>query len=105
MPVEERLPFHLGVGAAMLAMMLTGTVTGYLLVAGLPVLVNAALIFTTPLYFFLSLLATSRSRMDFAALALGCTLTPLLYMIVPGFDLLLGGVVGGTAAFLLGRTR
>jgi hypothetical protein len=37
--------------------------------------------------------------------ALGCALTPALYLLVPGFDLLLGGVVGGTAAFLLGRMR
>jgi predicted branched-subunit amino acid permease len=105
MPEDERLPFHLGVGAAMLAMMLAGTIVGYTLVAGVPPVVNAALLFTTPLYFFLSLIATSRSRMDYAAVALGCALTPALYLLVPGFDLLLGGVVGGTVAFLLGRTR
>ena len=108
MPEDDRLPFHLGVGTAMLAMvamMLTGTIVGYTLVAGVPPVVNAALLFTTPLYFFLSLIATSRSRMDFAAVALGCALTPALYLLVPGFDLLLGGVVGGTVAFLLGRMR
>ena len=105
MPEDDRLPFHLGVGTAMLAMMLTGTIVGYTLVAGVPPVVNAALLFTTPLYFFLSLIATSRSRMDFAAVALGGALTPALYLLVPGFDLLLGGVVGGTVAFLLGRTR
>lgn len=105
MPEDERLPFHLGVGAAMLSMMLVGTVTGYMLVAGLPAFINAALLFTTPLYFFLSLIATSQSRMDVAAVALGCTLTPGLYVVVPGFDLLAGGVAGGTLAFLLGRAR
>ena len=44
-----------------------GTIIGYLLVAGVPPIVTAALLFMTPLYFFLSLIATSRSRMDFAA--------------------------------------
>ena len=67
MPVELRLPFHLGAGVVMAGMMLAGTIAGYLLVAGVPALVTAALLFMTPLYFILSLIATSRSAMDMAA--------------------------------------
>lgn len=100
LPPDLRLPYHFGVGITMAAMITLGTVTGYLLVAGLPPLVNAALLFTTPLYFFLSLVSTSQSRMDLAAVALGCGLAPALHLVVPGFDLLATGLIGGTLAFM-----
>jgi hypothetical protein len=58
-----------------------------------------------PVYFLLSLLATSQSRMDVLALAIGCALAPVLYLVAPGFDLLATGLVGGTLAFLLGGRR
>lgn len=105
LPPDLRLPFHFGLGVAMSGMMMLGTLAGYLLVSGLPAIVNAALLFTTPLYFFLSLVGTSRAQMDFAALALGCALAPIMYAAVPGFDLLATGLTGGTLAFLWGRTR
>jgi predicted branched-subunit amino acid permease len=103
MPEHVRLPFHLGFGTAMSAMMIGGTVAGYLLVAGVPAFVTATLLFITPLYFLLSLVATSRSRMDLAAVGLGCTLSPVLYVVLPGFDLLVTGLAGGTLAYLVGR--
>ena len=104
-PVALRLPFHLGVGTAMSGMMLAGTIVGYLLSAGVPAIVTAALLFMTPLYFILSLIATSRSAMDYAAVAIGCGLSPVLYLIIPGFDLLATGLVGGTLAYVMGRRR
>ena len=100
LPPDLRLPHHFGVGAAMASMIVLGTISGYVLVSGLPPIVNAALLFTTPLYFFLSLISTSQSRMDLAAVAIGCALAPALYLVVPGFDLLATGLVGGTLAFL-----
>jgi hypothetical protein len=102
-PIALRLPFHLGAGVAMACMMLSGTIAGYLLVAGVPALVTAALLFMTPLYFILSLIATSRSAMDFAAVAIGCGLSPILYLVMPGFDLLATGLVGGTLAYIVGK--
>jgi hypothetical protein len=63
--------------------------------------VSATLLFLTPIYFLLSLLATSRARMDLIAIVLGCALAPVLYVAAPGFDLLATGLIGGTLAFLL----
>jgi hypothetical protein len=83
-------------------MMVMGSVAGYLLTGGVPVLVSAALIFTTPLYFILSLIISAQTRMDIAAIVLGCGLAPLLYLVVPGFDLLAAGLIGGTVAYLWG---
>lgn len=70
-----------------------------------PAAVSATLLFLTPIYFLLSLLATARSRMDLLAIAIGCGLAPILYLAAPGYDLLATGVLGGTLAFLLRERR
>jgi predicted branched-subunit amino acid permease len=99
---DLRLAHHLGIGVAVCCMMVLGSVTGFLLTGGVPAPVSAALIFTTPLYFILSLVISSQTRMDVAAVVLGCALAPLLYLLVPGFDLLATGVIGGTLAYVWG---
>ncbi|MBX9591058.1 MAG: AzlC family ABC transporter permease [Hyphomonadaceae bacterium] len=101
---ELRLAHHLGIGVAVCGMMVLGSLTGFLLTGSVPGPVSAALVFTTPLYFILSLVISSQSRMDVAAVVLGCGLAPLLYLIVPGFDLLAAGLIGGTLAYLWGAS-
>jgi hypothetical protein len=39
--------------------------------------------------------------MDLLAIGIGCGLAPVFYLLMPGFDLLATGVIGGTLAFLL----
>jgi hypothetical protein len=70
-----------------------------------PAAVSATLLFLTPIYFLLSLMATSRARIDRLAIGLGCALAPVLYVAAPGFDLLATGLLGGTLAFLLRGRR
>jgi predicted branched-subunit amino acid permease len=105
MPPDMRLPLHLGIGVAISGVMALGSITGYLLSVGMPPVVGAALVFTTPLYFILSLVATARTRLEISAVALGCALAPLFHLIVTGFDLLATGLIGGTIAFLWGNAR
>lgn len=102
---DLRLAHHLGIGTAVCMMMILGSVTGYLITGSVPAPVSAALVFTTPLYFILSLVISSQSRADMAAIVLGCCLAPLLYLVVPGFDLLAAGLIGGTLAYLWGPAR
>jgi predicted branched-subunit amino acid permease len=102
LPPESRLASHIGFGLALSGASVAGTLFGYLLAGGVPAPVSATLLFLVPVYFLLSLLATSQSRMDRLAIAAGCTLAPVLHLLAPGFDLLATGLVGGTLAFLLG---
>jgi predicted branched-subunit amino acid permease len=102
---ELRVPHYLGIGVAISAAMVSGTATGYLLATGVPAGLAAALLFLTPLYFILSLLATSRSAVDLAAIVLGCSLGPVFFLLLPGLDLMVTGLVAGTLAFLWGRRR
>ena len=90
------------IGVAVCCMMVLGSIAGYLLTGGVPAPVSAALVFTTPLYFILSLVISARARIDTAAIVLGCGLCPLLYLVVPGFDLLATGLIGGTLAYVWG---
>jgi predicted branched-subunit amino acid permease len=104
-PAETRLAGYLGLGIGFWSVMVAGTFAGYTLAGSVPPVVSATLLFLTPIYFLLSLLATSRARMDLIAIALGCLLAPLFYLVVPGFDLLATGLIGGTLAFLLRERR
>jgi len=104
-PAGLRLATHLGLGLAFWMTMMAGTMTGYTLAGSVPATVSATLLFLTPIYFVLSLLATAQVRMDLLAIGLGCALAPVLHVLVPGFDLLATGLIGGTLAFLLRGRR
>jgi predicted branched-subunit amino acid permease len=73
---------------------------GYLLAGSLPPLVKQGLVFVGPLYFVLILTGETRTRHGIAALACGAVAGPLIYTIAPEWSVLLGGLVGGSVAFV-----
>jgi len=83
--------------------MLMLTAAGYYLVHELPPLAAAGLIFLTPAFFFISLIAGAKRKADMIAVVFGAVLGPVAYVIAPGFDMLIAGLLGGTAAFVLGQ--
>jgi predicted branched-subunit amino acid permease len=103
LPPALRGPHFVGIGLAMASLTVGGTVAGHALAQSLPTTLAAALLFMNPLYFLLSLIATSRVRMDLIAVTLGCVLGPILYLLAPGLDLLASGLIGGTLAFFIVR--
>ncbi|MGL4440998.1 MAG: AzlC family ABC transporter permease [Bosea sp. (in: a-proteobacteria)] len=103
---EQRYPFFLGF--AMMVMMAAAAATGagYYLIAALPAAFAAALLFTTPMFFTLSLVAGSRTWADWSALLFGFALAPVsTYFAGQDFDLLFVGLIGGSAAYLIHRSR
>lgn len=105
MPERLRLFHYGGIGVGMLGATLSGSFIGYGLAGTVPALIAASLLFVTPVYFLLSLFSVARSSVDGTAIALGCVLGPLFYVMLPGFDLLATGLTGGTLAFVIGRWR
>lgn len=103
LPQHLRLAHFFGIGGGMYLSTNLGTVVGYLAAGLLPALLLAALLFMTPVYFLLSLAFGARSRMDWISIALGITLGPLLFWLIPGPDLMITGLAGGTIAYLIGR--
>ena len=100
-----RMPHFLGIGSSMAVMSATGGVIGYWAAIGLPPALAAAMLFSTPLYFLLALFLNVRDSADGAAILFGCILGPALYALIPGIDLMLTGLIGGTAAYLIDRRR
>jgi hypothetical protein len=82
------------------------TGAGYYLIAALPSAFAAALLFTTPMFFTLSLVAGSRTWADWSALVFGFALAPVaIHVVGQDLDLLVVGLVGGSAAYLVHRKR
>jgi predicted branched-subunit amino acid permease len=105
MPRGERAPYYWGFCSILVAANLVATIVGYEAAALLTLELAAGLLFLTPLYFVMSMLRASDTPADRLALLLGCVLGPLVYVTLPGFELVLSGLVGGTAAYLIDRWR
>jgi predicted branched-subunit amino acid permease len=106
MPPEERLPWFFGFGSAVVAFSALTTYLGYYLVGVMPSSLAAGLLFLTPVFFTLSLVAGARQAADWLAIALGFALTPTMgFLVGRDFDLLATGLLGGTAAYGFGRLR
>lgn len=104
-PTPVRLVYYLGIGVGILAGTLATTAIGYLAAGAVPPWVSAALLFTMPLTFLLAMLETAKARSDVFAIVAGVGIAPLAYAWLPGFDLLITGLAGGTLAWILGRWR
>lgn len=105
MPRAERVPYYWGFCSVLVSTNLAATVVGYEAAALLTLEFAAGLLFLTPLYFVLSMLRASDTLADRLALLFGFALGPLVYVTLPGFELVLSGLVGGTAAYLVDRRR
>ena len=105
LPVYARMPFFLGLSNYFLWGSVVTTVIGYLLAGTLPQALANGLIFLTPISFLLQLIRNSRDLVDWLALILGLALTPVFAQFGGAFDLLWIGMIGGGAAYGIGRWR
>lgn len=105
LPPEERLPWFIGFAFTNWVACLVATAVGYLLAESLPPLVRQGLVFVGPLYFVLILTGETRTRHGIASLACGAVAGPAIYAIAPEWSVLLGGIVGGTLAFVALRSK
>ena len=100
LPARHR-PYHgIGLCLGLLILTLTATLAGFSAGQSLPPSVIAGALIATPIYFFISLIETSTSRTDQAALVLGTILAIPLSLFWPEMTLLGAGLVGGTLAYL-----
>lgn len=104
-PRELRAAFFAGFVLTMAFVLSVATAVGHGLASRVPDAVAAGMVFLTPIYFTLSLIEGARFTADRIALVLGGVLGPVMYLLLPGFDLLLTGLVGGTAAYLAARWK
>jgi predicted branched-subunit amino acid permease len=106
MPEEERLAYYFGFSTTTIGVSALLTGLGYYLAGTVPTPVGAGLLFLTPVFFTMTLSAGARGVADWSAILLGFALAPVFTgLIGRDFDLLATGLVGGTAAYLLGRRQ
>lgn len=105
MPRPQRVPWLIGLGLGLVAAMSVVTAVGYHLAESLPRLLAATLVFFTPVFFLMSLFGGARYRFDYLAILFGALTGGLSSLFAPRFDLLIGGLVGGTLAYLAARPR
>lgn len=96
--------YYLTFASSILLAAMSGTLIGYYGAVLLPAAVVLGLIFISPLFFALVLIAVSgfAQRMS---LLLGCVIVPVAHFLFPSVDLLLTGVVGGSLGFVAGKYR
>jgi predicted branched-subunit amino acid permease len=105
LPLASRLPWFVGFALTNWLVCLAATVIGYGLADSLPPLVRQGLVFVGPLYFLLILSGETRTRQGIVALACGAVIGPLVHLIAPQWSVMMGGLAGGTLAWLLVRKR
>jgi len=98
-PRDMRTSYYLGLGSTLVLnnMIVVGVV--YVLVEALPSEIGAALFMLTPMYFLTSLWGSAREWATNLAMVFGIVLGPVAHVLLPGFDLLVAGILGGGAAF------
>jgi len=102
----DRPAYYLGFGNACIVLCAASTAIGYHLVGALPAPLAAGILFMTPVFFAIALCAGARTAADWSALVLGAALAPVANATLGAdFDLLAAGLIGGTAAYLVGRRR
>jgi predicted branched-subunit amino acid permease len=105
LPRAQRIGFCNGLGTAFMVAALGGAAVGFYLAASLPALMNAALLFLTPMSFLVSTARNAKVAADRVALGLGLVVGPLLSYAGVGLDLLWTGIIAGSCAYGVHRLR
>ena len=103
MPREQRLAWWYGFTLVLMSVSALSTAAGYLGADRLPPLARLALVFMVPMYYLLILVGAVRERVAALGLACGAIAGPLAYLATPEWSVPLGGLAGGSAAYLLLR--
>lgn len=103
-PRESRVAFFAGFGLTISVTNIILVAVTYDVISHLPALLAGGLFLLTPVYFLTSIWASARTPEIHYAMVIGLVLGPVFHVITPEYGLLIAGVLGGTAAFVLERS-
>lgn len=103
MPREVRLSYFTGFAGTCWLVGIIATAAGYYLAGSFSPLMRLGFVFLSPVYFVVLLIGDARTTLAVAALACGAVAGPLLHLVDPQWSVLLSGLIGGTAAYLIQR--
>jgi len=100
-PRDLRTSYYFGLGSILVLVNMVVVAIVYAVAGALPPVAAAALFLLTPMYFLTSLWGSAREQAAHIAMVLGLVLGPLLHLVMPGFDLLGAGLIGGGLAYAI----
>lgn len=101
MPAAQRAPWMVGFGTVCTVVAVVCCAIGYFGAGNFPRAIRIGLIFLMPVFFVILLAGDVRSRAMAASLVCGAIAGPVLYLWSPEWSVVLGGLIGGTVAYLV----
>ena len=102
-PKEQRIDYWIGIGSATWSVAVLGTFIGFYFSEFLNKEIMMGLAILNPIYFLCMMVGASKTFQVTFSVLLGAILGPIFYFFSPEWSILLGGVAGGTAAYLIGE--
>ena len=102
-PKEQRIDYWIGIGSATWSVAVFGTYLGFYFSEFLNKEIMMGLAILNPIYFLCMMVGASKTIQITLSVLLGSILGPIFYFFSPEWSILLGGVAGGTAAYLIGE--
>jgi len=98
-PLEKRAVYILFMSLGLISMLMVGVMVGFHLASQVPVLISAALIFITPIYFLVAMFSAAQIKADYISIGLGFAFGPPITYLLPELDLMIAGLIGGSLAY------
>ena len=102
-PKKQRIDYWIGIGSATWSVAVLGTFIGFYFSEYLNKDMMMGLAILNPIYFLCMMVGASKTIQITLSVLLGAILGPIFYFISPEWSILLGGIVGGTSAYLIGE--
>lgn len=100
---KDRVDFWIGIGSATWSVAVLATILGFYLSDHLNKDMLMGLAILNPIYFTCMMVGAMKTIQVFFSVTLGAILGPVFYFISPEWSILLGGLIAGSLAYLIGE--
>ena len=100
---KDRVDFWIGIGSATLSVSILATIIGFYLADYLNKDMLMGLAILNPIYFTCMMVGAMKTLQITLSVILGAILGPVFYFFSPEWSILLGGLIGGSVAYLVGE--
>ena len=100
---KDRVDFWIGIGSATWSVAVIATILGFYLSDYLNKDMLMGLAILNPIYFTCMMVGAMKTIQVTLSVTLGGILGPVFYFFSPEWSILLGGIIGGTIAYLIGE--
>ena len=102
-PKEQRIDYWIGIGTATWSIAVIGTFIGFFSSEYLNKDLMMGLAILNPIYFTCMMVGAMKTIQVSFSVILGAILGPVFYFISPEWSILLGGLIAGSLAYLIGE--